>query len=86
MNHIPVYRECKFVEASSLFDGIETLWDELSTSSAITFGDANRTLYTAKRLIDELQADDDNADMIDELQRRILALPDAEHTYVDVEN
>jgi len=82
-------QSCKFVLASDLFKGLpEELWDAISSSSNITFGDANRTLFTAQRIVDELSSEAGLFISPDfaELKKRINRLPQKLRTYVDLEN
>ena len=85
---VPI-QSCKFVLASDLFAGLtEDYWDAVSNSSNISFGDANRSLFTAQRIVDELSPaaglfiSPDFA----ELKKRINRLPKKLRTYVDLEN
>lgn len=69
--------DIQIVEASEL--GLsEEGWDAISGNSNITFGDANRTLYTAERLLKRVDFENDNdRDILDELEPL---------TYIDLEN
>jgi len=74
--------QCTFIPASSL--GLsEEGWENISNSSNITFGDANRTLYTPDRLL--MHVEFDNPDDM----RKIEAAKEEggyEAQYIDLEN
>ena len=50
---------CAFIPASELNLSIEG-WENISNSSNITFGDANRTLYTLERLRIDVEFENEN--------------------------
>lgn len=49
----------KFIAASNLGFSDEG-WENINSSSNITFGDANRTMYSLSRLNDRVTFDDDD--------------------------
>jgi DUF1009 family protein len=78
-------QRCKFVLGSDLFEGLEhqeDLQETLNSNSNITWGDANRTLIVASRILEAL----DGEKGADELKKRVKALPEKAQTYVDLEN
>jgi len=45
---------CEFVLGSDLFEGITKLFSDLAMSGRITWGDSNRTMVTAERILEDL--------------------------------
>jgi len=82
MNKLPdTLNRCEFLELTDLRLSDEAM-DCLSQSGNLTFGDANRTLYTLARIKYEIDA---------ELESDIEILNQAiekytEHCYIDLEN
>jgi hypothetical protein len=76
---------CQFVLASDLFAGLPECHWALSASGNITFGDANRTLVTAGRILEAVTGAVPKR-QFKSLQGRITKLPEGDKTYVDLEN
>lgn len=78
---------CSFVKASELLEGLTEVSESISNSGNVTWGDANRTLYTADTLYDAAneRLSVDSEEMMRFLEK-INSLPKKFQTYVDMEN
>ncbi len=78
----------KFVLASDLFGGMDSLHEALSDSDPpFSWGDNNRSLVTAETIWRHLDGEDIGAESArQKLRRRIESLPEQYNTYVDMEN
>ena len=81
---IPI-QTTQFVLGTDFFRGFSKLWDDLSQSSNFTWGDANRTLYTADAILNELSNNANvNYKTLERFQKRCESV--GLQTYVDLEN
>lgn len=67
--------------AASQLELSEEAWEELRNSNQITWGDANRTLYTVKALLEEV-----DLPAADEAKLEAVAKAYGELQYIDLEN
>ena len=72
---------CIFIPASELALSNEG-WEDINNSSNITFGDANRTLYTLERLQQNVEFDDPD----DEARIDNAIAEHGAFAYIDLEN
>ena len=81
---------CKFVPASTAFEGMDWAWNELNEQDLpFSFGDNNRTLVTASRIAAELQKLEGSYSSVEDdkrLDAAIQRLRELGGTYIDLEN
>ena len=81
--------KCQFVLEADLFKGLDDLWREFCESEPdFTWGDNNRSLVTAKSILDHLYNTAwTNEEQLELLRLRVeKCLPEGGNTYVDLEN
>jgi len=75
------FHACKYIPVSALPIS-EAGHEDISNSSNVTFGDANRTMFTIERLLERVSFDDENDIKILEA----IAKLHGPLTYIDLEN
>lgn len=76
-----VFRDCKFIPVSELPISDEG-HENISNSSNVTFGDANRTMFSIERLLERVTFDKDK----DKAILEAIAEQHGQQTYIDLEN
>ena len=81
--------QASFVLASDLTKGLKRFWSDFCDSEpSFSWGDNNRSLVTAKAILDHCDNTESLADhrSLRLLRLRVAKLPEGQQTYVDLEN
>jgi hypothetical protein len=83
-----IVKTCKFIEASTIFNGFPLAWDVfINSDPKCTWGDNNRSLVTPDVISDALQDADTDENQVKQVDSVVAKLESIEiNTYIDLEN